>query len=343
MRMRSQLFISSYITSTIAFTTCTFLKTPANFHIRKLNSAKSFDPINAILDSDDSSHWYSFDQINSISSSINIPVEEIFSHHVDVTYDADGYQHDPNSSAIYRIRPKSIIPSLIMKHGQFLGYDSIHLDEVSRIEKAAECTYRWCSNFVQHLNLCPWAKQSLSSDNAIRIKVVDQKPIGFKQLVKVVRDSSIELKCLVDNGLVDPYIGISFVVFLPDCGTSGNDEETFQFLPFYEMFNELEEYFLDELSDNDGNYIGEAITVAPFHPRWSFASSNLDKDNDFEDPINYEKRTPYPTISIVMSKGIDLAGEEVTARIGVHNEEVLNEVGVSALRELYHNTVLQDE
>lgn len=284
--------------------------------------------------------WYNIDQMKSLSSITSVSIGDLHSHHIDVIYDPS------SSSSIFRLRSQSRIHKVARDH--ISECQPISTQKASRAQSGAALTYRWCSNFVKHLNLCPWAKQSLSSENAIRVKVVDQKD-GLDKMEQVVRESAIELKDLTDRGLVDPYIGISFVVSLPDCGTSGNDEEGFDFLSFNEYFNDLEEEFLDELVDGAGSYIGDEVTIAPFHPKWSFAPSDMDEDNEnnydetIEDPINYEKRTPFPTISIVMSKGIDLAGEETTARIGVHNEEILNQVGSIALKSLYHDKVLIDQ
>lgn len=298
------------------------------------------DPSESSLLEERTSLWYNVDQMKSISRIANVPIDDLISHHIDVIYDQS------SSSSLFRLRPQSRIQKVAREHVS--ECQPISTEEVSRAESASVLTYRWCSNFVKDLNLCPWAKQSLLSENAIRIKVVDQND-GLDKMEQVVRDSAIELKDLTDRNLVDPFIGISFVVSLPDCGTSGNDEKGFDFLSFNEYFNDLEEDFLDELVDKAGSYIGDEVTIAPFHPRWSFAPSDLDGnyendvDDTLEDPINYEKRTPFPTISIVMSKGIDLAGEETTARIGDHNEEILNEMGSIALKSLYHDKVLNDQ
>lgn len=106
---------------------------------------------------------------------------------------------------------------------------------------------------------------------------------------------------------------------------------------------------MDENNDEDGeNTAFNEVTIAPFHPDWTFAPPSYvdyDHDKDFDellrDPLDYEKRTPYPTISIVMAKGINLAGEEATAKIGMHNEEVLNELGYEKVRKIYDERVLE--
>ncbi len=286
--------------------------------------------------------WFRAEQIKILSSIMKISVDDLISNHIDVSYESQN-QDDMQSSSIFRIRPNSKFHEILTSNSSKIEPIS-SFNDISNIEKASTLTYRWCSNFVKYLNLCPWAKQSLSSKNAIRIKVVNQSN-GLEMVESAVVGSALELKDYSDRGLVDPLIAITFVVFLPNSGNSGEDEKDFDFLSFYEFFNELEEKFLNELVDINGDYIGDEVTVAPFHPNWSFAPSieNLDENGQIiDDPINYEKRTPFPTISIVMSKGIDLAGEAITAKIGLHNEKVLNEIGSTSLQNLYNEKVLND-
>ncbi len=81
--------------------------------------------------------------------------------------------------------------------------------------------------------------------------------------------------------------------------------------------------------------IGDEITIAPFHPDWSFASSSSSQN-----PLDYEKKSPYPTISLVRSSVIIKAGEEATGRIGIHNEEVLQKYGCDEVEELYQKRIV---
>ena len=284
--------------------------------------------------------WIQYNEISTLSDLSNTSIEDFHSQHVDVTYIKEEPHSDSSSSgqktkSIFRLRRNSTNICSIAEANLSIC-KPISSQTTIAVENAAKITYRWCSNFVEHLNLCPWAKQSLSSDNAIRIKVVDQSD-GLNMMENVIRESSLELKKLTGDGVVDPYIGITFVVAIPD------DKETlgmqdFDFMPFFNFFNDLEDRFLDEAEDEDGIHLFDEVTIAPFHPHWSFASSTSDED----DPVSFEKRTPLPTISIVMSKGIHMAGEETTARIGEHNEGVLHDIGSTALTQLFNDRVLNN-
>ena len=133
---------------------------------------------------------------------------------------------------------------------------------------------------------------------------------------------------------------------------SDNDddgENTYEnFMTFYEWFMDLEDghtktskvtgksEMIPSIYDEHPDVI-----VAPFHPRWTFSDTSssdvggnksnddtdtkIDEDDDETiDPIAYEKRSPYPTISIVSARTVEQAGEGVTRKIGIHNEQLLS-------------------
>jgi len=56
--------------------------------------------------------------------------------------------------------------------------------------------------------------------------------------------------------------------------------------------------------------------------------------------LNYEKMSPFPTVSLVRTSVIVEAGEEATIRIGQHNKEKLTEYGSQRLGALYRENVL---
>ena len=241
---------------------------------------------------------------------------------------------------------------------------------------AVEATLRWCSDFVSKLNLCPWAKLSLAEQNAIRVKVVDQN-LGIDSFERIVRDSGLELLKLTghekyssdddmvgqrgaggekDVQCIDPNVAITFIIALPpmmvvdvDClDQEQQNLPDFNFAPFHDFVFDLEDRLFAEadafaeaeeesqLSDDAQIPIGDWITVAPFHPAWSFAG-------DADSPVAWEKRTPFPTVSIVRSDAIEAAGEEATARIAKHNEEVLTDMGSHALHEMFRKNILQKD
>ena len=241
---------------------------------------------------------------------------------------------------------------------------------------AVEATLRWCSDFVAKMNLCPWAKLSLAAQNAIRVKVVDQS-LGIDSFEQIVRDSGLELLKLTghekyssdddmvgqrgaggekDVQCIDPNVAITFIIALPppmDADVDCLDQEQqnlpdFNFAPFHDFVFDLEDRLFEEtdafaeadevsqlhVTDDAQVPIGDWITVAPFHPAWSFAG-------DCDSPVAWEKRTPFPTVSVVRSDAIEAAGEEATSRIAKHNEEVLSHIGSHALQDLFRRDILQ--
>jgi hypothetical protein len=117
-----------------------------------------------------------------------------------------------------------------------------------------------------------------------------------------------------------------------DGATPGGGSATVMpdFADFHEYFLDFEDRLLDECDgyweeeeeevqeeeeeedeDGDGREdgilppLGCEITVAAFHPRWRFSRDGGDIDDGADRAVDYEKRAPHPTISIVMSSAID--------------------------------------
>lgn len=236
---------------------------------------------------------------------------------------------------------------------------------------------RWSTKFVQELNLCPWAKLSLQSKNGIRVKIFHQS-LGQRGMERILRESAYELVRvtteeeewgLLEDAVVDVNAGITFVVAIREedgDGREGEDDYEFQFESFYEFCTDLEDRLFDEADeahearelDDDGDedveegvadiLIGDEITIAPFHPDWYFATTGDEYEVDTTaavggggNPLDYEKKSPYPTISLVRTSGIVQAGEEATSRIGIHNEEILKDFGGKRLKKLYNDNVLR--
>ena len=195
-----------------------------------------------------------------------------------------------------------------------------------------------------------------SASLCIRETVHEVRSPGFEG---TLRDSAEELlrvtgyPCDTEKGevddnaidLVDPNVAITFVVAAP---LTGEELPEFSFALFCDFAYDLEDRLLDEadeLREKKGMpHFGEEVTIAPFHPDWKFAGNDGEIDGteaDKSDSVAWEKRTPYPTISLVRTSAIAAAGCDATSRIAVHNEEVLSELGSHALGELFRERVLQ--
>lgn len=235
--------------------------------------------------------------------------------------------------------------------------------------EAIEATQRWSSNFVRRLNLCPWAAQSLDTQGAMRFWVLlvgedDGEELIFDRLHRTIRMAGEHLVSIAAPAseddptgriAVDPSAAISFVILARVDGNVPNPPAA-DFGSFYETFLYLEDRFLDECDvywntngDESGGELplGCDITIAAFHPEWKFDSSDTSAIGESCQPIDYEKRTPYPTVSIVLSSAIDSLMDErvggadphgsalVTKRIAEVNVQTLDGLGIEEVERLY--------
>jgi len=219
------------------------------------------------------------------------------------------------------------------------------------------------------------------------------------KMEEIIREAGVQLTLATtattnsdDDGhiIIDPSVAISFIMLVPKTAVAGKEKTNYYHLPsfenFHEFFIDLEDRLLDECDDywasidnddetgehfDDDNNVNSSIlgcdiTVAAFHPEWQFNGGSEDGESDDNDnsniivhPIDYEKRTPYPTISIVMSSVIDSLMKEreevdnnndddsdsssapVTERIADLNEKTLCAIGVERLKEIFDKDVLE--
>jgi len=283
-----------------------------------------------------SNFWVTNEGLDRISQETNIQKKDIVSLSADVIY------YDTSiEPSLYRINPHRDDDMKLAQN----EYDNNLLassqyaaaDYWQKVEEVVSLTYKWCSNFVQPLNLCPWAKLSLQSKNSIKIHILRQS-LGLKNMENIVRKSALELMELIDGGKVDENSGITFVVAMHD--DDDDDAEVvaqdldFDFETFYNFCTDFEDRLLDEDEvDIASISIGDEIIIAPFHPEWRWSLEGQD------DALNFEKKSPFPTISIVRSRVVFDAGEETTRRIGMHNEKILSEMGSKSLEEFYETNV----
>jgi hypothetical protein len=187
------------------------------------------------------------------------------------------------------------------------------------VQQAANETWRWCAHFVVAHNLCPWALKSVQTDQAIRIYVVDNIE-DFEESLQTISKRFIEdLKA----SSIDPNAAIAFVVL-------ANSDADWSFPSFYDWYIDEEDNMLDDAVEDDTS-IANYVTWAPFHPAYQF-------DGD-DECLWVEKRSPYPTVSIVSSAVIDSAGDSVATNIGENNEEILRKKTASQWQELYDASV----
>lgn len=275
--------------------------------------------------------WIKSADMKSISHQNDNDLDLFSAIHADTAY----YDQDCIHPKLYRLR-KPMDGSIFVKDEcRYMK----HTDISDRIHDAIRQTLRWCLNFVQELNLCPWAKLSLKDKMAIRLKVVEQQ-LGMDCFESIIRESAKELIRITDEGYVDENVAITFVIALPALH-DGNCYD-FEFDNFYDFSVDLEDRLFDEAeesSDDSNIQIGDEITIAPFHPEWTFASDSGDIKLE---AVDFEKRSPFPTISLVKSLVIERAGEEATTRIGLNNKMILEQYGVEWLQSFYNTNITRD-
>jgi len=221
--------------------------------------------------------------------------------------------------------------SILDGHGTWKQPDG----DNSTAKEVTTLVTNWCENFVVELDLCPWAKTSLQTRGAMRFFLVPSPhtiddPNNSMEMVQEEQERWMD--GIVENvaerfqeEILKPTTcnddtpsaqlekaAIYFVVFLP------NDSESLlpnSFIDFSYWFMDMEEDWKEEY-DN--------VIVAPFHPSWSFGQEDVEDGNDFiEQCLDYEKRSPYPLVTLVSTQVVEKAGAAVTEAIGEHNEEVL--------------------
>lgn len=160
-------------------------------------------------------------------------------------------------------------------------------------------TKQWLEKAVIGLNLCPFAKAPYVK-NRVRITVSYAKHLdGF------LEDLDRELQLL---------------------GATPTDElETtllvhpFLFEDFF-VFNDMLDIAEAAIEDNKLEGI---VQIAPFHPHFQFADTQID------DVSNFTNRSPYPTLHLIREEGIEKATQAFpdAADIFERNINLLKEMG----------------
>ena len=229
-----------------------------------------------------------------------------------------------------------------------------------------------------------------NDDDSIYARDVHMQTI-LKSMEDVVRDAGEHLGQITSSrgeeyiDPIDPSVAISFIILVDKASNNANSSPDLSPAPsslpdfgtFHEYFLDLEDRLLDECDEywdsveeddeedaeaaNNKGPLGCEITIAPFHPRWKFGSDGGNDNHATVQAIDYEKRTPYPTISIVKSSAIDALMDEraaqthtatndnedgpasapVTERIADLNEKILEGLGKEKLKELFDDEVVK--
>ena len=174
---------------------------------------------------------------------------------------------------------------------------------------AVAATAAWAL-WIAAVNLCPFARKSLETSDAISYVVTeaDNQKAFYAAAVDCARD-------LAAASDVDPTAAIVFLV-----------------APFYEARDFPAFLRSIEALEDDVMPIDE-VQIAGFHPAWAFGGVPDD------DPLHFEKRAPHPTVSLVLVDGLEHAN---SAKIAADNERILSQMGVDAAARAFAGFVSSD-
>mmetsp|Transcript_1137 Transcript_1137/g.1461 ORF Transcript_1137/g.1461 Transcript_1137/m.1461 type:complete len:386 (-) Transcript_1137:22-1179(-) len=173
---------------------------------------------------------------------------------------------------------------------------------------------KWIKEIVIGLNLCPFAAAALDTER-VRFKI----------------STAITLEEAFEDFLVEADLIKSTTEF----------EVPTTLLIFTNSFSDFEEFyafsrFLEDTIDKNKNLVDE-VMVACFHPNHTF--QGLEKN----DPVHFEKRSPYPVVNLLRAPVVDKYVEDgKTCRIAEANEEKLRAEGFQSverkLREILNSS-----
>ena len=176
---------------------------------------------------------------------------------------------------------------------------------------AVAATAAWAL-WIAEVNLCPFARKSLETSDAISYVVTeaDNQKAFYAAAVACARD-------LAAASDVDPTAAIVFLV-----------------APFYEP-DDFPVFLraVEALEDDVLPLENDAVQMAGFHPAWAFGGVPDD------DPLHFEKRAPHPTVSLVLVDGLEHAN---SAKIAADNERTLSQMGVDAVARAFAGFVSSD-
>jgi len=210
------------------------------------------------------------------------------------------------------------------------------ISEISLLPAAIR-TWNWAKHFVLKLGLCPWAKASLDTPNSMQVFVVPkEQDIPYttgtyaNDICQTVAD-----KCLQycqDYPEKESSI-IFFVVFQEEDEDADCVEDISRVAGFHDAYDQWESFidFHEWFTDLEDDWDMDDIIVAPFHPNWQFGG-------DGQNTLDFEKKSPYPTVTFVSAKVVEQAGEAATAQIAQKNEETLQGKTLEYLEEKWDDS-----
>jgi hypothetical protein len=193
---------------------------------------------------------------------------------------------------------------------------------------------QWLDKAVVGFNLCPYAKDAVDS-NTVRIAHCHSE--NPEEIIDALLN---EAALLLDGDAFaspeesTPPATTSIVVATQIPNT---DEGLAVWLGIDEWFQN----FLDEdekEEDPEEQLFAGELSCAFFHPSWKF------NDAAEEDPVNFERRSPFPLVSLLKKSEIKTLVDEglsrgvsISEEIHIRNRNKLRSLGNEKLTEIYNN------
>ena len=177
-------------------------------------------------------------------------------------------------------------------------------------DRVRDVTLSWVERAVVGLCLCPFAEAPLRS-GAIRV-VVSTATDEIGLLADTDEQCALLLSTRKEDVattlLVAPNLPLSFLDFQEAIGILEDEDVFAQEFPAHE----------------------DKVMVVCFHPEHAWAGLADD------DPVNYEKRSPWPIVNLLRTEMVDSAiATGKTVDIGARNEARLRREGIAVVREIY--------
>ncbi|CAN0056307.1 unnamed protein product [Pylaiella littoralis] len=170
----------------------------------------------------------------------------------------------------------------------------------------------WVRDVVVKLRLCPFAEAVFNTSSGVRYVVSPAVTTD-----EVWREFLREVDHLVNHDRQE--VGTTLLI-APHCMKELHD------------FNDFCGW-LEEMIEGD-EILVDRVLVACFHPKHAF--HGLDE----EDVLNYEKRSPHPTINLLRADMVDeYIAMGKTLGIAEHNERVLHKEGKDAVKAAFEATL----
>lgn len=177
-------------------------------------------------------------------------------------------------------------------------------------DRVRDVTLSWVERAVVGLNLCPYAEAPLRS-GAIRV-VVSSATDEVGLLADTDEQCALLLGARKEDVattlLVAPNLPLSFLEFANEIGALEDEDVFAESFPAH----------------------ADKVMVVCFHPEHAWAGLADD------DPVNYEKRSPWPIVNLLRTEMVDSAiATGKTVDIGARNEARLRREGIAVVREIY--------